>query len=515
MNVKEDDLSLQYRNTHMIKLDIGEHCRLGSIDFHRFGVSPDCDLLLKEDDGSGTSHILAGDMFYLAAGCSASLRSNTSSRTRIVVIEFQCKDGQGNFAPIGNRQAAASFRIPQMKNWLHAFTSDLQPGSLAERWQLQARLYAIAAEFVKSSSAPDHAGAYEAELNTYIEKTKRMIHSSYDSALDMESLARGSGVGASQFYRAFRERSGLSPLKYVISTRLNASLRLLADPAVSVSEAAHSVGYSDEYYFSRLFKKQMGLAPIEYASKAQVAIANLSAIFTGDLQVLGITPRVNVPRDWHLDPSLKKSCIEAIRKAKPDRILSGPIPEELLTELSRIAPVSVYHWRTYSWKKRLLEFGRLLGIASVAERWLTEFARKTDNARKLVIAKYPNSPFLLIGVRRDEMWIYGSQRRKFTDLMYDELRFASPPAVDTIGFHGIASLSEAVDLGSGNAIFLIEYPATDADVAALEGEWRLLNDPSSHFFSIRMHGQFLYNAAMHEQLVDQTVALLQASANGK
>ncbi|MDQ0063608.1 AraC family transcriptional regulator [Paenibacillus harenae] len=509
--MNDEKLYLQYMRTITIKLDIGESCPLPPTEYYRFGVSPDCDIVWSEDGLSQDMHVFAGDLFYMRPDRQPLLRSYTSSKARIVLIEFACQDSQGRLAAIDDRNAPHSFRFPQMKNWLHAFTADEQNAGLSEHWQLQARLYAIAAEYAKGT--PDKHVASEAELNAYIEKTKRTIHGSYDSALDMEHLARSSGVGASQFYKAFRERTGLSPLKYVISTRLNASLRLLADPSVSVSEAAHSVGYLDEYYFSRLFKKQMGLTPTDYAARAQVSIANLSPIFTGDLQVLGITPRVTTPRDWHMNPGIRENCIEAIRQAKPDRIISGPIPEELHDELNVIAPLTAYQWRSYSWKKRLLEFGRLLGIKSVAERWLTEFGRKTDNARKHVAAQYPDTPFVLIGIRKDAMWIYGNERRKFTDLLYEELRFGSPPAVDGLGFHEIASLREAAELGCAHALLLIEYAASDTDIASLENEWRQLHAFESQALSIRLQGPFLYNAAMHEQLVDQIVALLQATPN--
>ncbi len=232
------------------------------------------------------------------------------------------------------------------------------------------------------SSQP--APCNEPQITGYVEQTRRRIVANYDSALDMEELARSSGSGASRFYRTFRKHTGLSPLKFLITTRLNASLKLLADPAVSVAEAAHAVGYSDEYYFSRLFKKQMGITPTEYAARARISIACLCPIFPGDLAVLGITPRLSLKRDWDEEEENRERCIREIKFAQPQLMLSGPLAEPLRAELSGIAPVSIFYWKRYSWKKRLIEFGRLLGLASVAERWLADFQRKTDNARQLV-----------------------------------------------------------------------------------------------------------------------------------
>lgn len=328
----------------------------------------------------------------------------------------------------------------------------------------------------------------------------------------MEELARSSGSASSRFYRTFRKHTGLSPLKFLITTRLNASLKLLADPAVSVAEAAHSIGYSDEYYFSRLFKKQMGITPTEYAARARISIASLCPIFPGDLAVLGITPRLSLERDWDEEEENRKRCIREIKLAQPQLMLSGPLADPLRAELSGSAPLSIFYWKSYSWKKRLIEFGRLLGLASVAERWLTDFQRKTDNARQLVREHYPDTSFLIIGVRPGNFRLFGTQIRKFTDLIYDELRFKSPPAADQVEFIDSGTLREAASMGCDNVIFLIEFPADEDYLTKLKQDWGMLigGERVRRCLFIRLDQPFLYNALMHERLVDQLVSLLRS-----
>lgn len=502
-------LFLQYIEARQTKLTGGEVHRFETDGLHRFGICLDADLAAAlEPAKDQRAEIASGEMFYVPAGKAFSLRNRSSSNAQVLLISLRCLDEFGQSATFAEADHAPGiFKMPQMKNWASDFAADERAGSLSDDWQLQSRLYAIAGAYLKSLPKPP---LNKAEFSGFIEQAKLTMLENYDLALDMEQLARSSGAGPSQFYRAFRERTGLSPLKFLISTRLNASLRLLADPGVSVTEAAHSVGYSDEYYFSRLFKKYMGLAPTEYASKAQISVAVLCPVFAGDLSVLGMTPRATLPRDWDLDAENKNRYIREVEEARPDLMLTGPISDGLRKELSRIAPVSMFHWHQYSWKKRLLDFARLLELASVAERWLADFERKTDNARHHVRSAYPDTPFLLVGIREHNIRMYGTKIRKLTDLFYDELRFMAPAAADSVGFVDCPTLHEAAALDCDNAIFLIELPASDEYCKQVELEWKRLkkNRRKKTCLFIRLGEPFLYNAAMHQMLVDQIVNLV-------
>ena len=52
--------------------------------------------------------------------------------------------------------------------------------------------------------------------------------------------------------------------EYLNSLRINRALELIGDPDLSVSEISEKCGFSDPYYFSKVFKKITGLTPTEY-----------------------------------------------------------------------------------------------------------------------------------------------------------------------------------------------------------------------------------------------------------
>lgn len=92
------------------------------------------------------------------------------------------------------------------------------------------------------------------------------IHRSFQENIDIDSLARMENMGCTSFRSVFKKHTGVSPNEYIITQRISAACRLLAQTDKSISAIAADVGYHDQYYFSRIFKKKMGVSPLKYRS---------------------------------------------------------------------------------------------------------------------------------------------------------------------------------------------------------------------------------------------------------
>jgi iron complex transport system substrate-binding protein len=91
----------------------------------------------------------------------------------------------------------------------------------------------------------------------------RYIHEHYAEAVSMDQLAELLGCSSSYMYRLFKAEIGKSPNDYIIGIRLEQARQYLLTTQLNLREIAQSVGYSDVYYFSRLFKKQFGISPLQ------------------------------------------------------------------------------------------------------------------------------------------------------------------------------------------------------------------------------------------------------------
>ncbi len=89
-----------------------------------------------------------------------------------------------------------------------------------------------------------------------------------DNALSIGALARQCSMSEAYFRRCFKEAYRLSPNQYIKEMRMNRAKDLLKTGLLSISEVAEQVGFSDIYYFSKAFKKAVGVNPTMYKSQS-------------------------------------------------------------------------------------------------------------------------------------------------------------------------------------------------------------------------------------------------------
>ena len=91
-----------------------------------------------------------------------------------------------------------------------------------------------------------------------------------DPELCLERVCKYGYVSPSGLYRGFVRRYGISPGQYMLRLRLANALDLLVQGELSVKETANACGFSDEKYFSRLFKSKYGYPPSDIHKKMRV-----------------------------------------------------------------------------------------------------------------------------------------------------------------------------------------------------------------------------------------------------
>ena len=80
-------------------------------------------------------------------------------------------------------------------------------------------------------------------------------------------MAASAGISRSHLYRLFMDHISISPNEYLTRHRIQKAVALLETGRFSVGEVAYSTGFSDQLYFSRVFKKYQGVPPSQYLSK--------------------------------------------------------------------------------------------------------------------------------------------------------------------------------------------------------------------------------------------------------
>lgn len=84
----------------------------------------------------------------------------------------------------------------------------------------------------------------------------------------LTELAHMTGYSERQFNRLFKSAFSTAPSQYITNLRLQKAQLLLKNSSLPIGEVSWNCGYSDQNYFSRIFKKYIGLTPSEYKKNA-------------------------------------------------------------------------------------------------------------------------------------------------------------------------------------------------------------------------------------------------------
>ena len=100
----------------------------------------------------------------------------------------------------------------------------------------------------------------------YLTLATKYIASNYENDITLEKTAREVNISASYLSHLFRSGLGTTFGEYVSKLRIEKAKELLSATELSVAEIAEKVGIPDANYFTRIFKKYVGISPNKFRS---------------------------------------------------------------------------------------------------------------------------------------------------------------------------------------------------------------------------------------------------------
>lgn len=115
---------------------------------------------------------------------------------------------------------------------------------------------ALADVVVESSEDPI------AQIGTFIEQH-------FAEELSLQGMSERFYLSREYISRRFKQQYGVNLSEYVLTIRMNEAKRLLETSRQRIYEVAQAVGFSDDKYFRKVFKKQVGVTPNEFREQVQ------------------------------------------------------------------------------------------------------------------------------------------------------------------------------------------------------------------------------------------------------
>jgi AraC-like DNA-binding protein len=85
-----------------------------------------------------------------------------------------------------------------------------------------------------------------------------------DPQVTADNFAMGLGYGRTNFFKKVKQLTGMTPNDYIRKIRLEKAAELLLTTNMTAAEVAYKVGFDDQYYFSKSFKRYFGQPPSQY-----------------------------------------------------------------------------------------------------------------------------------------------------------------------------------------------------------------------------------------------------------
>lgn len=113
-------------------------------------------------------------------------------------------------------------------------------------------------------SATAIARKNEQQSMTMVQRAKQYIGENYSKDISLDDVSREVDISPYYFSKVFKEEVGSSFIEYLTTMRMEEAKRLLKETDMSMKEICMKIGYSDPNYFSRNFKKYAGITPTEW-----------------------------------------------------------------------------------------------------------------------------------------------------------------------------------------------------------------------------------------------------------
>lgn len=104
-------------------------------------------------------------------------------------------------------------------------------------------------------------------LDPIVQAVLEKLNRDLAEPLTLDDLAEFTGFSPQHLNRVFNEALGTTPLQYLARMRMERAAALLTEGLLTVKAVAEQVGYSDPYYFSRVFKQHFGTSPSHFRDR--------------------------------------------------------------------------------------------------------------------------------------------------------------------------------------------------------------------------------------------------------
>lgn len=206
---------------------------------------------------NGVEHVLKkGDAALIPQGVKHSFYLTKKLYGCKYWFHFDISQGHDFFLSINFKYVTHISEYEKMYNLFENIGKSIGCGDIPSKLSINGDVCSIVALYLK------YANAHKIfdELDE-IDGTIQLIEDNLSTSYTLEYLSETAHLSPNYYVRKFKEKTGLSPIKYATFIKINKAKTLLEQTDKNITEIMRELGFCDSAYFSKLFKSHTGCSP--------------------------------------------------------------------------------------------------------------------------------------------------------------------------------------------------------------------------------------------------------------
>ncbi len=348
----------------------------------------------------------------------------------------------------------------------------------------------------------------------------------FDLPLTIDYLALITGLSPNYFGEAFKKSYGQSATDYLTELRIGQAKQLLRETDFLLRDIAQKVGYNDEFYFSRKFKKEVGVSPSLYSKAFRKRISTFCVSVIGNLLALGVIP-VAAPLNAKWSPyyyyyyqskinihlnifdAESQENFKKLASAKPDIVIVHEKTSVSMTNWLEKAGIQIISIGNGNWKTQLREIAFEVKKQSQCEDFIQSYEQKALQAQKAIKHNVGEDRFAVLRLSGDKLYLYSNNGIRDVisqDLQLNIIDVQKEPCNEQI------SIDQLLELNPDRLLILL-CPDTDTRVYWLSLQhlihWKKLKAvQNGYVYLIPSNPWFEYSAIAINRMLDEMLLML-------
>ena len=223
-----------------------------------FIVDGSCEITIENKTYIGN----AGDWFFIPAGTEHSYKNHKEKPFKKYWAHFDVLPDVEFIEQLKLPYKIKAENFNKIKNIFSKLHKAISSNKFCDKLLIKSYLFNLLSEFISQSSP------YEVEINNIrnvrIDKVLRYINENLDKQLTLDDLAKQYFSHPNHFIRAFKDKTGSTPIKYIKQKKMERAKLLLETTDLTVNEIAEKLCFTDGAHLCRLFKEYFNTTPIKH-----------------------------------------------------------------------------------------------------------------------------------------------------------------------------------------------------------------------------------------------------------